>query len=147
MSLRRCWVAALTLALSALHLHAAQSATVHVDVTGLRSDHGRVWCFLYNSESGFPKDQNSSIQRTANAVRVNSSYCDFSDVPDGTYAISVYHDENGNGKLDSNFLGIPKEGVGASNDAKGHMGPPSFKDAKFPIEGTSRSFIIHVNYM
>lgn len=44
-------------------------------------------------------------------------------------------------------LGIPKEGVGASNDAKGHLGPPKFKDAMFRIDATSRSLLIHVNYL
>jgi uncharacterized protein (DUF2141 family) len=55
------------------------------------------------------------------------------DFPSGDYAVAVYADINGNNKLDSNFLGIPKEPVGTSRDAKGRFGPPSFADAAFKI--------------
>jgi uncharacterized protein (DUF2141 family) len=59
----------------------------------------------------------------------------FKGVAPGTYAVAVYHDENGNGKIDSNFMGIPKEKTGASNNAKGKMGPPKFQEAKFVVSG------------
>jgi len=49
----------------------------------------------------------------------------------GKYAVSVFHDENSNGKLDTNFLGIPREGVGASNNAKGHFGPRNSARQRF----------------
>jgi uncharacterized protein (DUF2141 family) len=52
---------------------------------------------------------------------------------DGEYAVAVFEDINGNGKLDTNFLGIPKEPVGTSRDAKGNFGPPKFVDAAFKI--------------
>jgi uncharacterized protein (DUF2141 family) len=56
-------------------------------------------------------------------------------------------DENSNGKLDTNFIGMPREGAGASNDAKGHMGPPKFGAASFPYRGERLEFTIHVNYL
>lgn len=59
----------------------------------------------------------------------------FKAVHDGTYAISSFNDENGNGKLDTNFLGIPKEGTGASNNAPANFGPPKWADAKFEGKG------------
>jgi uncharacterized protein (DUF2141 family) len=49
--------------------------------------------------------------------------------------------------MDSNFFGIPKEGVGASNDARGHPGPPHYKDAKFNFTGNARSVIIKLMYL
>ena len=51
----------------------------------------------------------------------------FENVPVGSYALSVIHDENENFELDSNFFGIPKEGFGFGNDAMGSFGPPSFE--------------------
>ena len=57
----------------------------------------------------------------------------FENIPEGTYAVSIFHDENNNDKLDSNFIGIPKEDYGCSNNAKGFMGPPKWKDAKFEL--------------
>ena len=49
--------------------------------------------------------------------------------------------------LNANLLGIPKEGVGASNDAKAHFGPPKFKDARFLLEGKSETLVIHIHYL
>ena len=55
------------------------------------------------------------------------------DTPVGVYAVSAFHDINDNKKMDTNFLGIPKEPTGMSNNAKGFMGPPKYKDAKFKV--------------
>ncbi len=49
--------------------------------------------------------------------------------------------------MDSNFFGIPKEGVGVSNGARGHMGPPRYKDAKFNFTGNSQSITINLVYL
>jgi uncharacterized protein (DUF2141 family) len=49
--------------------------------------------------------------------------------------VAVFHDENGNGKLDRNFIGIPKEGVGASNNRRHAMGPPTWDESKFAVSG------------
>ena len=57
----------------------------------------------------------------------------FAGVIPGKYAISVYHDVNGNQRLDSNMVGIPSEPYGFSRDARGKMGPPSFDDAAFEV--------------
>jgi uncharacterized protein (DUF2141 family) len=61
--------------------------------------------------------------------------CDFEHVQSGTYALAVIYDENMNGKLDTNWLGIPIEGYGFSNDAKGLFGMPSYSAARFPYDG------------
>jgi len=56
----------------------------------------------------------------------------------GRYAVAVYQDENRNGKLDKNFLGMPTEPYGFSNDARGSMGPPSFDAAAVDIAATPK---------
>jgi uncharacterized protein (DUF2141 family) len=61
--------------------------------------------------------------------------CVFRNVAPGTYGISAIHDENNNGKLDTNFIGMPTEDYCASRNARGFMGPPRFTDAKFPYKG------------
>lgn len=61
------------------------------------------------------------------------------------YATSVFHDENSNGELDTNFMGIPREGVGASNGAKGHLGPPKFDAAAFRFAGGRLDLKITIN--
>src|SRR5215471_6217784 len=108
-----------------------QGSVIHVDVVGLRNNKSQVCCALYGSAEGFPKDGQKAIRRDTSSISDQKASCEFSGVEPGTYAISVFHDENSNGKLDTNFLGIPREGVGASNDARGHMGPPKFDAAQF----------------
>ena len=102
-----------------------------VTTIGLRNNDGQVFCALYASAEGFPKDSQKAIRRDSSSISEKKASCEFSGVQPGTYAVSVFHDENSNGKLDTNFLGIPREGVGASNDARGHMGPPKFDGAQF----------------
>ena len=57
----------------------------------------------------------------------------FTGLPAGSYAVAVYHDENGNEELDTNLLGIPREGFAFSGDARGFAGPPSFDDAAVEV--------------
>ena len=61
--------------------------------------------------------------------------------------MSAFQDENGNGKLDTNFIGMPKEGVGASNDAAGKFGPPKFDDARFNYKAGRSVMTIHIRYL
>src|SRR5690348_10672911 len=93
---------------------------VHVEVDGLRSNKGQVICSLYSSADGFPKNEGKANLRFQSPITNGQGDCTFTGIQTGTYAISVFHDENSNGRLDTNFLGIPREGVGASNNAKGH---------------------------
>jgi uncharacterized protein (DUF2141 family) len=79
-------------------------------------------------------------------IRATRARCDFEDIPPGTYALAVIHDENMNGKLDSNRLGMPTEGYGFSNDAKAFLRAPSFSAASFPYDGRSVNLTIGLNY-
>jgi len=124
-----------------------QEAVIHVDVVGLRNSKGQVLCALYASAEGFPKDSQKAILRQTSSISEKSASCEFSGMAPGTYAVSVFHDENSNGKLDTNFLGMPREGVGASNDAKGHMGPPKFDAAKFQFSGGRLDLKIPIHYL
>src|SRR5262249_2772539 len=108
-----------------------QASIIHVEITGLRNDMGQVHCALYSSPDGFPKDSKKAVAHVTSAISHQHAVSEFSGIAPGSYAVSVFHDENSNGKLDANFMGIPREGVGASNNAKGHLGPPKFHDAAF----------------
>lgn len=116
-------------------------------VEGLRSDAGQVVCALFSSMDGFPKQPERAIAQSRSPVVGRRALCDFPDLGPGTYAVSVFHDENSNGRLDTGFLGIPREGVGASNDAKGHFGPPRFAAAAFRFAGGTLQLRITVRYL
>lgn len=120
---------------------------IHVEVVGLHSDKGQVFCALYSSREGFPKQSEKAVARVSSAISDKRALCEFSGIALGTYAISVFHDENSNGKLDRKFMGIPREGVGASNGAKGHLGPPKFEAAAFSFSGGRLELKITINYL
>lgn len=120
---------------------------IHVEISGLRNDKGQILCALFSSAEAFPKKPERAVARLTSTIAERQATCDFTGVAPGTYAVSVVHDENSNGKLDRNFIGMPREGVGASNDAKGHMGPPKFSAASFRYERGRLDLKIHVNYL
>lgn len=123
----------------------SQSYTIKVNVTGLRSDKGKVYMSLYHSEKGYPKDPGAAYRLSFTDIHGGVATILLAGIPRGAYAIACFHDENGNRKLDANFLGIPKEGTGASNDARGSMGPPKFKDAEFQLVSDT-TLTIRMNY-
>ncbi|MCU1241876.1 MAG: hypothetical protein JWO71_2602 [Candidatus Acidoferrum typicum] len=122
---------------------------IHVEISGLRNDTGQMLCALYSSTQAdaFPKKAEKAVARLTAKIVDRQAVCEFTGVASGTFAVSVVHDENSNGKLDTNFIGMPREGVGASNDAKGHMGPPKFSAAAFQYTGGRLDLKIHVKYL
>ena len=124
-----------------------QPIVIHVEIERLRNDRGQVVCALYSSSDGFPKRNEKALAHVNSAILDTHALCEFSGIAPGTYAVSVFHDENSNGKLDTNLLGIPREGVGASNDAKGHLGPPKFDAAAFHFSGGRLNLTIKVAYL
>jgi uncharacterized protein (DUF2141 family) len=124
-----------------------QANQIHIEIVGLRNGKGQVMCSLFSSAEEFPKKTDNAIARTTSVISGRHGVCDFPGIAPGTYAISVVHDENSNGKLDTNFMGIPREGVGASNDARGHLGPPKFDAASFRYPGGRLELKITIHYL
>ena len=120
---------------------------IQVEIIGLRNNQGQVLCSLFSSSEGFPKNAEKAIARTSSEISDRRAVCRFTGLGPGTYAVSVFHDENSNGKLDTKFMGIPREGVGASNNAKGHFGPPKFEAAAFRFPGGHLDLKITVTYL
>lgn len=118
-----------------------------VTILQFRNNQGEVRVALYNKEEGFPKSPEKALKILTAPISNNKSTVVFESLPPGVYAVSVFHDENKNGKMESNFFGIPKEGIGASNDARGHMGPPHYKDAKFIFNGNAQTITINLVYL
>lgn len=122
-----------------------QEHTLTVNVVDLHSDAGKLYLSLYRSAEGFPKKASVAYRLAFGTIEKGKCRFVLDQIPAGTYAVACYHDENNNGKLDTNFLGIPKEGTGASRDAKGSMGPPKFDDAKFGVKGDT-TIVIRIHY-
>lgn len=104
--------------------------TIEVEVINFDSNKGKAFIGLYNEEDSFLENEYKGGKVE---IKDKKAVLTFKDIPDGIYAVSVIHDEDNNGKLTTNFLGIPQESYGASNNAKGTFGPPKWKDAKFEV--------------
>lgn len=124
------------------------TTTLTVHVIGARNAKGEIRAALFKGAEGFPSDASKAIQKESAHIdpQTLSAQIMFTNVPEGVYAISVFHDENMNQKLDKNLMGVPKEGYGASNNPKRKMGPPNFGETKFQLNGTQQSLEIRLFY-
>jgi uncharacterized protein (DUF2141 family) len=141
-------IIALLLVFSRPAMSQTGTATLTVRVTGARNNKGRIALALFRSEAGFPGDSSKAIQLEQTEINSETHSAQFvlRAVPYGVYAVSVFHDENANGKLDKNFVGAPKEGYGASNNPRKRMGPPPFDEAKFSLSQPEQSIEIKLIY-
>lgn len=120
---------------------------IHVKILNIRNNTGTVACALFESPDGFPIEYlHYATNMMVIKIRETQARCDFLDIPPGTYALVVIHDENMNGKLDTNWLGVPTEGYGFSNDARVLLGAPSFSAASFQYDGQNLELTIDLHY-
>ena len=133
--------------LPSLALDKPPCSGIHVKILNIRNSIGTVDCALFDSPVGFPREVLHSAEHViVQKIREQQAYCDFENIKQGTYAVVVIHDENMNGKLDTNFLGIPTEGYGFSNDVKAFLHPPSFSAASFHYDGGILDMTITLHY-
>lgn len=117
-----------------------------VQINGLREAVGQVMVFVFNNQDDFPTKRDRAVASKKVPVDSSSMVVSFDSIPEGVYGVAVYHDENSNNKMDRSWYGMPKEGYGASNDATGTFGPPSFKDAKFNFNNSQDTIKIFIHY-
>jgi len=125
---------------------ALPGADVSATVTGLRSGKGKVMACLTTQPSAFPQCARDPHAFTAVVAAAASVDLDFGPVPPGRYAISLFHDENGNGRLDTRLM-MPREGYGFSRDAPVRFGPPAFAQAAFAVGAEGQHQSIRMRYM
>jgi uncharacterized protein (DUF2141 family) len=111
-----------------------RTANLLVKLSGFPNSCGIVRISLYNSPKGFPDNPRRAFRTGTAVIDDNQAAITLSDVPFGTYAISAYHDENENHRLDKSFFGIPQESVGASEYSAPIYGKPVYTKAAFIVE-------------
>ncbi len=121
----------------------AQTQSLTVLVTNIKDEVGQIAVAIYNSEKEFMKTRYQG--KITKAIKGEVEVI-FENLPSGSYGLSVMHDSNENGKLDSNFFGMPKEGFGFSNNAMGSFGPPGFDKAKVDLL-SSKKISISLKYL
>ncbi|MCA4918948.1 MAG: DUF2141 domain-containing protein [Roseomonas sp.] len=125
---------ALAMTITAGTASAASVGRIEAAVSGVSNAPGMVGCALFSSAAGFPLESDKpSVKIMRVAPAGGAAMCVFENVPPGVYAMAVVHDTNGNGRADTNFLGMPTEGVGVSNNVIPRMSSPTFDANKFSV--------------
>jgi uncharacterized protein (DUF2141 family) len=131
--LRRILRSRLAPALACLTMTAALSADLSVIITGIEDAKAEVGCTLFSKPDGFPMDVSAAKQQWL-PVNPSGTTCRFTGLPDGSYAVSIGIDQNKNRKVDTNFLGMPTEQWGVSNNVRPSLRAPRFEEAAFKIQ-------------
>jgi uncharacterized protein (DUF2141 family) len=116
-----------------------------VDISGFPSSDGFAMVALTNSDESYKGGEDAAVAKTKTMVVGQKAQVIFTNLPYGWYGISLYHDENNNGKMDKNMMGIPKEAYGFSNNAKGFFGKPDYKDVKFELNSAEKQIVIKMD--
>lgn len=107
------------------------SVSLEVDIKGLKNNTGRIMLRLFD-------ENNKIVSQKMGMITLKSSKIIICNLKPGKYAVRYYHDENLDGHLDTNFIGIPAEGYGYSNNAKGRFGEPPLKDQIFTLSANKK---------
>lgn len=116
---------------------------VHID--GFRNQKGDAGVTVFTSPDGWPENNDKALMHGAHPFSGEKTTVELQ-LPPGRYAIAVMHDENSNHKLDRNFIGIPKEGFGFSNNPKVSLSAPSFDAAAMQVTCPVTETMIHLIY-
>ena len=122
-----------------LHTATAQTkdagTAIVVQLNGIKAPTGQVLLSLFNDADGFPTQPEKAYRWAKKAVTSSSLIISLDGLPPGKYAIAVVHDENGNEVMDTNWMGLPEEEYGISNNVTGTLMPPTFDEASFTVTG------------
>lgn len=117
-----------------------------INITGCKNNNGNIKYIIFNQAKGFPNSTRDSYKGGSSQIKDRKSLIVLDDIPYSSYAISILHDENNNGKMDFNILGIPKEGYGVSNNVNRTFGPPKYEEAIIILEHSSKTIVINLVY-
>ena len=121
--------------LISIFLTKAQAFTLHFDLSNIKNENGYIRYLLFNKAEGYPDDEKMSIGQGSLKVVDAQKGIILKNIEGGQYSFTLIHDENNNNVLDTNILGIPKEGFGFSNNPKIFFGAPSFSKCSFEVKG------------
>ena len=126
---------------------AAMAADLTVMVNGVRNNEGLLELCLFNRPQAFPDcAKDPAVQRRRLPATPGAMRAVFEGIAPGTYAVTVFHDEKRLGRVETNLLGIPRSGVGASNDPAPRFGPPTFESAAFTMPDRPAQVAITMRY-
>jgi uncharacterized protein (DUF2141 family) len=123
----------------------AGAADLAVTITGIRNAEGDVYLALFKSPENWPEGSRAEYQERQKAVPGAVTFT-LTGLAPGTYAAASFHDENGNGRFDKSFVGIPEEGWGVSNDVRPSLRAPTFGESAFTLPPQGGRLTIRLGY-
>lgn len=122
---------------------------IEIKVENLINYKGNLIITLFDNDSKeyYPIESDKAFKTFIFKLEPSKTNFTLKEIPVGKYAISLHHDENGDSELNTNWIGIPNEGLGASNNAKGFFGPPSYEDSEFELTNETKKLIIEIKYL
>jgi uncharacterized protein (DUF2141 family) len=118
---------------------------VIVSISNLKTSAGQMRCTMFRTANGFPRKPELAAHRIIGSISGKSATCVFKGIAAGPAAITAFHDENANQKLDMTLGILPKEGLGWSNNPKVTMKPPTFAQSKFLVGNQPTNLQIRLN--
>jgi uncharacterized protein (DUF2141 family) len=121
-----------------------KTGNLTIILKGFDSNEGMAMIALSDTQEDYEAEE-AAFRAIEAEIIDNSAVWIVRNIPYGEYAIKVYHDEDDDGEMDTNFLGVPSEDYGFSNDATGTFGPASWEDAKFLFNAPIDTMVINVD--
>ena len=117
-----------------------------VEIDGLKNKQGQVCVSIFASSEGFPSDRDRGLQKQCTKISAAPLPITFENLKAGSYAVAVFHDQNNDGTLNSNVLGIPSEGFGFSRNPEILTRAAKFSEAAFLVAGPDTNIQIQLKY-
>lgn len=120
------------------------SSTLNLSIQNIEKATGNIMVAVFEGEDNFLKDDKAVASKIALVEKMGTLKISFPNLPHGEYSVAVYHDVNGNQKLDTNFFGVPTEPYGFSNNARSKWGAPKYNVARFQLNQLEQNMVINV---
>jgi uncharacterized protein (DUF2141 family) len=126
-----------TLLITALLTTSLMANTLHITLSSLKHSSGKIHIGLFDTSKSYTQNT-KPYQGVILTIKNKKLTHSFENLPKGMYAVAIFHDENANGVLDKNMLGIPTEGYGFSNNTKAVFSAPSFEESQFSLDKSTK---------
>ena len=130
--------------LNLLNTEINTSGTIEVTVTNIESGEGQIRGVLFSNARGFPQENKNAFKSLSVPAQEGKTILKFENIPYGDYALSILHDKNSNGSLDTNLFGYPQEGYGVSNNSTSTFSIPTYEEAHFEFKEDIKKILIHL---
>lgn len=125
----------------------SSNSKLTIEINGLKNRNGQVCLSLFANGQGFPDQGANALQQKCVSITETPLLVSFDGLESGEYAVAVLHDVNADGKANRNFLGIPTEGFGFSNNPTIRFSAPNFDQTAVAVAGTNTNIQIRLRYM